>query len=221
MTIKWESLPAGEHHLIIPGRAGAIEAMLHIPESDESSLTPKAIAVCCHPHPLFGGTMTNKIVHTITKTYCRMGIVTLRFNFRGVGKSEGSHDKGIGESEDLLELCQLLKESWPEQELWLAGFSFGSWVSVNAAREAGAKQLLSIAPPVQYFDFKKEQMPECPWLVLMGEEDDIVEPELVFQWIDEQSNPPELIKFPETGHFFHGKIAQMSKILQQHYISKT
>ncbi len=217
MTIKWENLPAGEHDLLIPGKAGTIEAKLQIPEQETSSKMPKAIAICCHPHPLFGGAMTNKVVHTICKTFTRMGIVALRFNFRGVGKSEGSHDKGIGECEDLLELCQLLKESWPEQELWLAGFSFGSWVSVSCARDAGAKQLLSIAPPVQYFDFNHEQTPDCPWLVLMGEEDEIVDPSSVYQWIESQPNPPALIKIPGTGHFFHGKIARISKILKQYY----
>jgi len=217
MTIKWENLPAGEHDLLIPGKAGIVEAKLNIPEANETSLIPKALAICCHPHPLFGGAMNNKVVHTITKTFTRMGMVSLRFNFRGVGKSEGKHDKGIGESEDLLELCRLINKSWPEQELWLAGFSFGSWVSVSCAREAGAEQLLSIAPPVQYFNFNIEQLPDCPWLVLMGEDDDIVEPESVFKWVDSQPNPPELIKFPETGHFFHGEIARMSNILKQHY----
>ncbi len=217
MTSRWENLSSGEHDLLLSGGAGTIEAKLHIPKADDSAHSVKAIAICCHPHPLFGGAMTNKVVHTVTKTFTRMGIATLRFNFRGVGKSAGIHGEGLGESEDLLALCRLMRSSWSEQELWLAGFSFGSWITARCAKEAKADRLLSIAPPVQYFDFNDAEMAECPWLVLMGEKDEIIDPELVYHWIKCRTQPPELITFPEAGHFFHGQIVKMSSILQQHY----
>ncbi len=216
MTINWHNLSSGEHDILLSTGAGKVEAKLHLPREDVIPEPPKAVAICCHPHPLFGGTMTNKVVHTIAKTFSQMGVPALRYNFRGVGKSEGTHDEGIGESKDLLELCDQVKASWPEQALWLAGFSFGSWVAARCANQAGASQLLSIAPPVQYFDVNND-MADCPWLVLMGEEDDVVDPIEVFNWVDTQHRPPKLIKFAGTGHFFHGQIVNMSKVLQAHY----
>ena len=218
MTIDWQHLSPGEHDLSLKGAAGFIEAKLHLPQKDSNGSSPKAVVICCHPHPQFGGTMTNKVVHTLTKTFSKMGIPALRYNFRGIGKSEGTYDNGQGESEDLLILSDLIQKSWPEQQLWLAGFSFGSWISAGCAMEAGAKQLLSIAPPVQYFDVADFQMPECPWLVLMGEQDEVVDPEQVFDWINSKSSAPQQIKFPETGHFFHGQLVNMTKLLQQHYL---
>jgi len=212
-------MPSGENKLSFVGGAGNIEAILHLPQQNHDHEPLKAIMICCHPHPQFGGTMTNKVVHTLCKTFCKMGMPSLRFNFRGIGQSEGEYDNGKGESEDLLLLCEIMNENWPEQQLWLSGFSFGSWVAAHSAVSAGAKQLLSVAPPVQHFDFNQFQRPDCPWLVLMGEEDEIVEPETVFDWVDSQNNQIELVKFPETGHFFHGELVNMSRILKQHYQS--
>jgi len=219
----------GEHRLFLKGDMGDIEAILHLPEKVLNSVSskpeavpkaaPKAVMICCHPHPLFAGTMTNKIVHTICKTFSRMGVPSLRFNFRGVGKSDGTHDEGRGEVEDLLSLCQQMKDCWPESELWLSGFSFGSWIAVHAAAKAGAKQLLSIAPPISHFDFNSFVKPNCDWLVVMGEDDEVVEPELVYSWIDAQQPKPQLVRFPETGHFFHGKIVKLSELLIKHYSS--
>jgi alpha/beta superfamily hydrolase len=218
MKIDWENMSPGENAIILEGEAGQVEAILHLPKGDVTKTPVQAMMICCHPHPLHGGTMTNKIVHIICKTFSKLGLPTLRFNFRSIGESEGSHDDGIGESKDLLILSELMHETWPDRELWLAGFSFGSWVAANSAVEAKAKQLLSIAPPVHHFDFKNFQQPSCPWLVLMGDEDDVVEPSKVYEWIAEQDiNKPELIRFPEAGHFFHGEMVNMSKIFEQHY----
>jgi len=217
MKINWENMPSGENKLSFVGEVGLIEAILHLPKENSVNNSRKAIAICCHPHPQFGGTMTNKVVHTVCKTFSNLGLPALRFNFRGIGQSEGSYDEGQGESKDLLILCEIMKESWPEHQLWLAGFSFGSWIAARSAVSADAKQLLSIAPPVQYFDFNQMQMPDCPWLVLMGEEDEVVEPEVVFNWIEAQSNPPALIRFPQTGHFFHGQLVNMRNLLEKHY----
>ncbi len=216
MIIDWKNLPAGEHSPTLLGAAGNIEAKLHLPDRPPEN-PAKAIVICCHPHPQFGGTMTNKVVHTLAKTFSKMGVPALRFNFRGIGYSEGKYDEGKGESEDLLLLSELMRKSWPEQELWLAGFSFGSWIAASCASASGAKQLLSVAPPVRHFSFSAFRKPTCPWLVLMGEQDDVVEPDSVFEWVNSQEPPPKLIKFPETGHFFHGQIVNMSNVLEQHY----
>jgi len=217
MKINWKKLSAGEQPLLLPGAVGNIEAKLHLPVINNLEGPPKAVLICCHPHPQFGGTMNNKVVHTVVKTFSKMGVPALRFNFRGIGQSEGDYDEGRGESDDLLMLSNLMQKSWPDSQLWLAGFSFGSWVAAGCAVAAGAKQLLSIAPPVRYFDAVDFQSPACPWLVLMGEQDEVVEPSEVYAWIDAQLIPPQLIKFPETGHFFHAQIVKLSHVLQQHY----
>ena len=218
MKIDWQNMSGGENTITLEGAAGKIESILHLPKAGIVESPIQAMMICCHPHPLYGGTMSNKIVHIICKTFSKMGLPTLRFNFRSIGESEGIHDNGIGESEDLLILSELMHETWPNRELWLAGFSFGSWIAANTAVQAKAKQLLSIAPPVQYFDFKDFNQPTCPWLVLMGDQDDVVEPEKVYEWINaQQDNKPELIRFSEAGHFFHGEMVNMSNILEKHY----
>ena len=218
MIINWQNLTTGEHKITLEGAVGNIEAILHLPEHGGVTAPAKAVVICCHPHPQFGGTMTNKVVHTLAKTFSKMGVPALRFNFRGIGSSDGNYDDGRGESEDLLKLSKIMQHSWPEQQLWLAGFSFGSWIAATCAEAASATQLLSIAPPVQNFDADSFNTPSCPWTVVMGEDDEVVEPDQVFAWIDAQKNPPQLIRFPETGHFFHGKMVKLSDILMEHYL---
>ena len=190
----------GEHKLQLDGPAGSIEAILSAVES------PTAIAVVCHPHPLHGGAMTNKVTHTLAKALTAQGVTNLRFNFRGVGASEGTYDEGRGETDDLTALVNQLKAAYPELPLLLAGFSFGSWVSSRAAKRLVADAVISIAPPVARFDFSEFTHPDCPWLIVMGEEDEVVSPEEVFYWVDSLAPAPELIRYPETGHFFHGKL---------------
>jgi len=226
MLAELKNAKPGEHPLFLRGEIGEIESILHLPDSDLFNVssktapkaTPKAMMICCHPHPLYGGTMTNKIVHTICKTFSRMGVPALRFNFRGVGKTAGTHDHGVGELNDLLLLCEQMKKCWPDSELWLSGFSFGSWIAVHAAAITGASQLLSIAPPIGHFDFDSFAKPNCDWLVVMGENDDVVEPEAVFRWIEKERPRPQLVRFPDTGHFFHGKIVKLSDLMKAHYL---
>ena len=217
MTINWDEMSAGENKFFLPGAAGKIEAILHLPKEEQAGEI-KAIMICCHPHPVYGGTMTNKVVHTVCKTFSKLGVPSLRFNFRGIGSSDGSYDDGKGESKDLLIIAKLMQEHWPEQEIWLSGFSFGSWIATQCAVELNAAQLLTIAPPIGRFDFETYALPSCPWLVLMGDADDVVDPKTVFDWIDDQERPPKLIKFADTGHFFHGQICIMSELLHNLYL---
>lgn len=212
----WIQLGAGEHRLEIPGPVGTIDAIVHIPE-----LAPleemSAIAICCHPHPLYEGTMTNKVVHTLAKVMTKMGILAVRFNFRGVGRSQGTYDEGVGETSDLLFLCRQMSASFPRCPLWLSGFSFGSYIAANAAADAGAAQLITISPPVEHFDFTQITDPACPWLVVMGEEDEIVSPNAVFDWVAQNPERYQLMRFPDTGHFYHGKLVKLTDQLLEHY----
>jgi alpha/beta superfamily hydrolase len=217
MFSDWQNEGAGEHRINIEGLVGNIDAIVHVPESYQESGV-KAVAVCCHPHPLYEGSMTNKVVHTLAKSFAKMGLVAIRFNFRGVGKTEGEHDNTIGETEDLVHICKLIRERFPDVEIWLSGFSFGSYVAAKAAGRVSASQLLTVAPPVERFDFTDINPVNCPWFVVMGEEDEIVSPEAVFDWVNANPARYHLLKFPETGHFYHGKLVKLSQEIQNYYL---
>ena len=217
-TINWDNYESGEHPLTLQAEAGSVEAILHIPEGfNPSSVT--AIAVCCHPHPLFQGTMTNKVTHTLAKVMTKLGMPAIRFNFRGVGQSEGVHDNAVGETDDLIAICGQLKQQFPQAELWLSGFSFGSYVAANAAAKVNATQLISISPAVENYNFTQIEKPNCPWLVVMGDEDEIVSPEAVFQWVENAESDITLIRFPQTGHFYHRMLVKLTDCLLDHYAS--
>ena len=195
---------------LIEGAAGDIEATLDTPEGDERN----AVAVCCHPHPVHGGAMTNKVIYTVSRTIASLGIPSVRFNFRGVGRSEGEYDEGRGEQQDLIKVIEWARQQYPDRPLWLAGFSFGSWIAALQAKEQGAEQLVSIAPPVNRFSFDDFVIPDCPWLVVMGDADEVVDPQAVFDWIDELSPQPEMIKMEGAGHFFHGRLVDLREELE-------
>ena len=207
MTISFPTDRLGK--LLLPGPAGQLEVMTTSPETPRN---PSAIAVICHPHPLFGGTMHNKVIYTLARCFNSMGFASVRFNFRGVGLSQGEYDKGIGETDDLLAVLTWL-ESCPESEIWLAGFSFGAYVAARAAKIWPAKQLICVAPPIENFPFKELPPFPCPWILIQGDEDEVVSPTAVFTWVDSLEQPPELIKIQGADHFFHGKLIELRNCL--------
>lgn len=172
---------------------------------------PRAIGVVCHPHPLFGGTLTNKVVHTVGRAFVAQGAPTLRFNFRGVGASAGSYDEGRGETDDLLAVVAWLRERFPGLPLWLGGFSFGSFVALRGQAAAGAARLVTIAPPVGRWDFSAIAAPACPWLVVQGDQDDLVDHAAVERWLASLAppGPPRLVLLPGAEHFFHGRLHEV------------
>ena len=200
--------PAQTTELLLPGPAGAIEAAVGIPEAAEARA---GIAIICHPHPLLGGggTMRNKVVTMLERALRELGLSTLRFNFRGVGASQGSYDDGNGETEDLLALAGWVRDQRPADALWLAGFSFGSYVAARAAPQLPVRQMISVAPPVGRWDFAALASPLCPWLVIMGEADEVVDPQAVYTWVAAQPEPPALLRMPDTGHFFHRRLMDL------------
>ncbi len=168
--------------LMLQGPAGELEARLDFPAPAKAGPgAPAAFAVVCHPHPLFGGTLTNKVVHTLARTFNDAGMPSLRFNFRGVGASAGTHDEGRGEVQDALAAVRYGRERWPQARLWLAGFSFGAAVAVRASCEAQPPGLVAVAPAVDRLDIGAV-MPACPWLVLLGDADDVVSPQRMLEW---------------------------------------
>ncbi len=207
MSIPLITAPqAADTSLFIEGPAGRIEALLDPPEADPRPL----LAIICHPLPTEGGSMHNKVVTMTTRALRESGATTLRFNFRGVGQSGGTFDDGGGELDDLRAVAAWAKTHHPDKVLWLAGFSFGAWISLRAADELGAQLLLSIAPPVgRAWLFDDITLPACPWLVIQGEDDDIVDAHAVRAWIESLPMPPQLVLMPGAGHFFHRKLIDL------------
>ena len=188
------------------GPAGPLEAISDIAERPGAR---RGVAVICHPNSKDGGTMRNKVVTMLERSLRESGLDTLRFNFRSAGESAGTYDNGIGESDDLAAVVRWVRKMRPDDALWLAGFSFGSYVTLRSAVALKADALISIAPPVGRWSLETLALPTCPWLVVMGEEDEIVDPQAVFDWIDGLEQPPELIRMPETGHFFHRRLMDL------------
>lgn len=192
----------------LTGPAGTLEILA---EGFDAPFT--AIAIICHPHPLHGGTMLNKVVHYLARSCRELGLASLRFNYRGVGKSEGSYGEGIGESEDLLAIIDWMTQRYPGTPLWLAGFSFGCYVALRAASQRHIEQLITIAPAVNRLDFNDLPIPNCPWLLVHGEEDEVVPFADVVKWVNGLSNPPETVYLDGVGHFFHGQLPRLQQNL--------
>jgi alpha/beta superfamily hydrolase len=201
--------PRANARFVLPGPVGMIEVATAWPEAPLRA----GAAIVCHPHPLYGGTMDNKVVTTLERLFTEFGLPTLRFNFRGVGKSEGAHDHGDGEGDDLAALVAWLRAELPGHALWLAGFSFGSFVSARRAPALRPAQLISIAPPVEKWSFASFADPGCPWTVVQGEDDDVAAPEPTYRFVASRTPRPRLIRMPATGHFFHGKLGELKRLL--------
>jgi alpha/beta superfamily hydrolase len=191
--------------LLLPGPAGNIEALVAMPPAP-----PAAFAVVCHPHPLQGGALTNKVTYTLASCALKAGLAAARFNFRGVGASHGRHDEGRGETDDALAVIGWMRERLPGAKLLLAGFSFGAFVSLKAAARAGPQLQVSIAPPFRYFAQEpRPARPPCPWLVVHGRDDEVVDYEETRAELAVYEPKPELVTLDGVGHFFHGRLGDL------------
>jgi alpha/beta superfamily hydrolase len=155
--------------------------------------------------------MENKVVHAAARAMQMSGAPTLRFNFRGVGASEGRYADGTGEREDALAVVAAARAAWPGRELWLAGFSFGAAVAFAVAARAGAKRLVTIAPPVGRLGLLPEEStrPPARWLLLQGSADEVVDSAEVLAWARNFAPPPEIALLDGASHFFHGRIVEL------------
>jgi alpha/beta superfamily hydrolase len=196
--------------LSLRGPAGRIEALLDTPAG---AMLP-AVAVICHPHPQHQGTQLNKVVHTISRSMNELGVPAIRFNFRGVGASEGAYADGWGETEDVIAVAEWARSRFPQAELWLAGFSFGAAVAIRAASRLGPARLISVAPPVtRMAELLADARPTCPWLIVQGVADEVVAAEAVQRWVQAGHASAELVLLPEVGHFFHGRLTLLRETL--------
>jgi uncharacterized protein len=194
----------------IPSPAGKLEVVIHIPD-----VVPRAIAVIAHPLPTVGGTMENKIVTTLAKTFTELGFAALRFNFRGVGASSGEFDDGNGEVEDVLTVTRYALSEYGNLPLILSGFSFGGYVQAHAAQQLSPRQLVLIAPAVTRY-----AMPPVPpnTLLVHGELDEVVSLTDVMQWARPQRLP--IVVLPGAVHFFHGRLDQLKKIVRDNFMGQ-
>ena len=163
--------------------------------------------------------MTNKIIHTLARTFNECGVPTVRFNYRGVGESEGSYGEGIGETDDALAVIEWAKDRWNNAPLWLAGVSFGGGVALRAAQRVPVERMIMVAPAVAR-EAPLENLPACPWLIVQGDADDVVPAEIVTGWVKQMPSPPQYIVLPGVGHYFHGRLGELREVVR-HWIEST
>jgi len=197
--------------LLINGPAGNLEVLA---EEPENITVNSPIAITCHPHPLYGGTLQNKVVHTLAKACLELGMLAIRFNFRGVGKSEGHFEHGLGEQQDCIAVATWARQQYPERPIWLAGFSFGSFVVYQVFTEIKAQRILLVAPPVGLFQFQSMDNISIPWCVIQGKDDEITPPDSVEAWVKRQRSPPKFFYLDDVSHFFHGKLNVLREIVR-------
>jgi alpha/beta superfamily hydrolase len=202
---KLMAKPPKSEKLFIDGPVGQLEAVFEAPSDADLTGT----VVVCHPHPQHGGTMHNKVAHTLARAFVRMGFAALRFNFRGTEKSEGHFDEGVGELDDALAAIDWMRAKRPGSGLWLAGFSFGAAIAVRAAVEREVDGLVSVAPAVSRFASGLRTQPQCPWLIVQGDEDELVGVEETIGWVNSLQPGPELLVLAGAEHFFHGRLVDL------------
>jgi len=201
------------HHLTLHGPAGTIEALRDNPPADAPV---RGTAIIAHPHPLFGGTMHNKVVHTLARAFTASGFTAIRFNFRGVGSTAGTHDEGRGEVEDMLAVVQQTAPSGP---IALAGFSFGAFVANQALTRLTTQRDITHTVLVGTAASRFAVAPIAPemqarTLVIHGEADDVVPLAAVMDWARPQSLPITVV--PAGGHFFHGQLPLLKGLVMRH-----
>lgn len=202
------------HKLFIDGPAGKLETILNEPKS-----TPRAIAIIAHPHPLYGGTMDNKVVHTLFRSALELGFIAVKFNFRGIGNSEGTYDHGKGEIDDVRCVVETIRNQYINQSIELpvvlCGFSFGGAVQLHAAQHIQPHSMILVAPSVENFDApappKNTQI-----FIIHGDQDEVISLNSVLSWATPYSLP--IIVMPGATHFFHGQLTILKNtILQFHF----
>ncbi|ASU37329.1 alpha/beta hydrolase [Herbaspirillum sp. meg3] len=199
---------------LIPGAVGQLECALDLPDPEQFA-APRGLALVAHPHPLFGGTMDNKVAQTLARSFLALGYVTVRMNFRGVGKSEGVHDHGQGETDDMALLLAHMRTQYPDLPLALGGFSFGTFVQAQLQQ-----RLIAEGTPAERLALVgtaagKWPMPDAPanTILIHGELDDTIPLSAVLDWARPQELP--VIVIPGSDHFFHRKLQHIKNLIVQ------
>lgn len=213
-TVRPLTLLAGEHRLQLTRQADVIELGLSIPPAPW-----RGLAVVCHPHPLMGGTMDNKVITTVARCFRDQGLVVIRLNFRGVGASTGLFDHGIGEQDDVLAVARWAQEQFRLPWRLLAGFSFGAYVALRVHHQLSSNsvplpRLALIAPPVTRFELPAASLADGTE-VIYGDADEVVDPSAIAQWLALVPRTTRICKLEGAGHFFHGRLGDLKQWAQQ------
>jgi len=197
--------PPSSEKLNIDGPVGILEAILDKP----GDIPASAAAVVLHPHPQHGGTMHNKVAHTLARSFVREGFAALRFNFRGTGGSGGEYDEGRGEIQDALAAIEWMRERYAGLPFWLAGFSFGGAIAIRAAAQTQVDGLVTVALAAHRFADGLPKWPDAPWLIVQGDADELIPIEETIEWVNRLEPGPELLVVPGAEHFFHGRLIDL------------
>jgi alpha/beta superfamily hydrolase len=198
--------------IAFPGPAGTLEGLLQERQPHNHTLT----AIVCHPQPLYGGTLHNKVVHRVASVLHRLGAAVMRFNFRGVGTSEGRFDRGEGELEDARAALGWTRTRYPGARCWLAGFSFGSWVAARlAASDPDIERLILAAPSVATADFSVLRGSGIPKLVVQGTADDVCPPAALEREFPGWAEPKTIVRVEGATHFFDRQLGALADALHQ------
>ncbi len=213
------------HH--IPGPAGRLEALVDnpaalcttafVPEGAEPdpALPPRAAVVLAHPHPLYGGSMHTKVLFQVAKAFCRLNCAVLRFNFRGVGTSEGTFANGLGEVEDYWAALEFMAQRYPGVQMWAGGVSFGSWVGTTAgANDDRVTRLVAIAPPVTMYDFSSVARSTKPKFFINGEHDEICPLRALREFYAHAEEPKDLVVVEAANHLFDGHVNEVTAAVE-------
>jgi alpha/beta superfamily hydrolase len=194
----------------LPGPAGRLEALLDVPDVE-----PRAAVVFAHPLPTRGGTMHTKVVFQCAKALTRIGCVVLRFNFRGVGRSDGTWDDGRGELDDYRAATDFLASKYPDLEMWAAGFSFGSYIAMTCGADDDRMcALIGIAPPVDRYEFASVKLSAKPKFIIHGERDELISLKAVREFYARLEEPKELVEIDRAGHLFDGQSQEVGDALE-------
>lgn len=205
---------------LIDGPSGAIEIeFISHPQAGEQER--HNLVVVSHPHPLYGGTMDNKVVTSLFRAYQELGFSVVRYNFRGVGASEGEHDYAQGELDDLLAVVDWAQQQIPQADLHLAGFSFGSYIALKAATRLKPSSLLTVAPPVGLYSFEVHEIgvldENIKWSLIQGGQDEVIESSQVLHWARGLAEKPDIYWREKATHFFHGELIWLRRAVELAY----
>ena len=199
----------------VDGPAGKLEAVLAEPNSE----CRHGIAIIAHPHPRYGGTMDNKVVHTLFKALFELGFITVKFNYRGVGKSEGSYGDSLGETEDVIAVVEAIRSQFDAESndlaLLLAGFSFGGAIQAHVAKITSPESIIMVAPSVDHLQAPPVSSYAKRVLIIQGDQDEVVPLKTILEWAAPQDLP--IVVVPSAEHFFHGKLHVIKRTVLDWY----
>ena len=210
-------MKAKSSKVLIDGAVGQLELRVLEGRAGSNESIKPSLVVISHPHPEFGGTMNNKVVTTLERSFQNLGFSTVTYNFRGVEASEGAYDGGVGEQVDLQTVVAWARQNVEFAQLVLAGFSFGAYVTLATQSKLQADRLLIVAPPVGLYDFSGMEEVTVPWEMIVGLEDEVVEVDEMMGWAMSREFKPSLYCRSQASHFFHGQLIWLKKMINSLY----